>query len=78
MYVYKNNTIGNFRNPTPKKDEVLDNVTWLPVKNSEKQGVLDYLDINVKLSMKRNPRARNMKLWKDIYKKYGRPPFDSY
>lgn len=67
-----------FRNPTPIKDQLLDDVIWFPVKTGEKRNTLDYLDINVKLSMKRNSRARNMNMWKDIYKNYGRPPFDTY
>ncbi|KAI7815369.1 carboxylesterase [Rhyzopertha dominica] len=66
------------RNPTPVKDPALDNVIWPPINLRSNNGSVQYLDIDIKMAVKLNPHDKRMQFWDGIYKKYGRPPFDTY
>lgn len=80
LYVFINNMILNsymnliicFRNPTPEKDELLNNITWEKVAPNN----LVYLNINKTLEMQINPR-RYLE-WEKIIDAYVIPPLINY
>nr|CAH7767202.1 unnamed protein product [Callosobruchus chinensis] len=63
-------------NPTPTKNVLLQNMTWLPAV-----GLFDdmiYLNIDLNSTMALNPFSKDMKFYDEIYQKYGSPPYDTY
>lgn len=67
-----------FRNPTPKKSKLLQNVIWPVARNNENDTNLVYLDIGNNLRVRRNPNEANIRQWQDWYGEYGNPPYDTY
>ncbi|KAI4457256.1 carboxylesterase [Holotrichia oblita] len=63
-------------NPTPKKEDLLDNQIWVPI-NPHKADV-NYMNIGSKLTLDLNPHHEDVKFWDDLFEKYGNPPFDVY
>ncbi|XP_045467881.1 venom carboxylesterase-6-like [Harmonia axyridis] len=64
-----------FRNPTPELDDLLQNVTWLPVSSNED---MHYMKIDKELIISKNPRKNVGNFWTDLYNRYGQPPYDTY
>ncbi|CAG9858055.1 unnamed protein product [Phyllotreta striolata] len=58
-------------NPTPGKDELLENITWPTVTNQHYY----YLDLDTNLAIKENPRSFSYRKWVAIYEKYAKKPF---
>lgn len=54
----------NHGNPTPEKEEF--GLIWKPVMKDN----LYYLDVGEDLSIKTNPDAERMELWREIYKSH--------
>lgn len=69
-------------NPTPSEEEVLDNIRWpsaYTTRSSESQArQLNYLNIDKKLSVMKNPENDVINFWEELYDEYGQPPFNSY
>nr|QIK02113.1 carboxylesterase 14 [Holotrichia parallela] len=63
-------------NPTPKKDQDLQNVIWPTVLDAN--GNLNCLDVDRKLKIFKNPRKQAMDFWNKLYKQYGREPYTTY
>ncbi|XP_019872761.2 cholinesterase 1 [Aethina tumida] len=61
-------------NPTPTKDELLDNVEVPKVKSNS----FTYVDIGESLMIKENPKGDTYKKWKKVYEDFGVRPFDTY
>ncbi|KAJ8920377.1 hypothetical protein NQ315_005243 [Exocentrus adspersus] len=61
--------------PTPTKDDLLQNITWLTAPAGSD---LFYLDIDTDLSIQRNPFEDAMNFWDRIYEEFGDPPYDTY
>ncbi|XP_074041267.1 juvenile hormone esterase isoform X2 [Leptinotarsa decemlineata] len=66
-----------YGNPTHQNDSVLQNVIW-PLSSSISNSLV-YLNISANLEIGINPFHDNMKFYeKEIYGKYGQPPYDTY
>lgn len=63
-------------NPTPHRDELLDNQIWLPIDHDS--GSTNYMDIGSKLEPSVNPHNDDVVFWNNLYDTYGNPPFDTY
>ncbi|KAI4456723.1 carboxylesterase [Holotrichia oblita] len=63
-------------NPTPKKDGALQNIVW--PRALDKNGNINYLDIDQKMKIMKNPRKQAMEFWNNLYKDYGREPFTTF
>lgn len=63
-----------FRNPTPIKDERLNNVIWPTVSSSN----FNYLNINSTLTLLVDPKNETYPKWVDLYEKMGVKPFITY
>lgn len=75
MYLYYDRVINFFfRNPTPEKTELLQNIIWPKVKQDNFQ----FLNINDSLSIEVNPRATSYFKWVDIYEELANKPFDTF
>ncbi|KAJ8939780.1 hypothetical protein NQ314_010984 [Rhamnusium bicolor] len=61
-------------NPTPEQDPLLKNVTWTPVTPDTQY----YLDIGRNLSMESDLSRYSISWWRELYKQYGTPPYDTY
>ncbi|GJQ85456.1 hypothetical protein Trydic_g23879 [Trypoxylus dichotomus] len=65
-----------YGNPTPKKEELLDNQIWLPIDHDKVD--VDFLDIGSQLTPSVNPHREDMVFWDNLYAKYGNRPYDVY
>ncbi|KAK9719892.1 Carboxylesterase family [Popillia japonica] len=65
-----------YSNPTPKKEDLLDNQIWMPI-NPQKPDV-GYMNIGSKLTSRVNPHHEDVRFWDYLFEKYGNPPFDVY
>lgn len=63
-----------FRNPTPKKTEILQNIEWPKVRPSSFQ----YLNINNSLRIESDFKKNTYDKWIKVYNMYGTRPFDTY
>lgn len=63
-----------FRNPTPKKTELLQNISWPKVTPTS----FRYLNINTTLSVLTDLKKDIYDKWVEVYNKYGVKPFDTY
>ncbi|CAH1376175.1 unnamed protein product [Tenebrio molitor] len=63
-----------FSNPTPEPDALLENVTWPRYQ----KGDYPYLNIDHEMTVGKNFREQTMEFWRELFSKYGRPPFDTY
>lgn len=70
------NTKCVFRNPTPRRDPLLQNVLWPKICDSTRK--LVYYDINKNITVGQNIPFEAARFWDDIYHKYGTPPYDTY
>ncbi|CAH0553724.1 unnamed protein product [Brassicogethes aeneus] len=61
-------------NPTPKEDDMLQNISWPKVEIKNYQ----YLDIDTDLSVKKNPKEESYTKWVDLYERRGVKPYDTY
>ena len=66
-----------FRNPTPEASDLLQNVTW-PKVSLEDGGEFLYLDINVDLEVRSNPKGEAMEKWDSLYESLNFTDFDTY
>lgn len=73
---YVGNIIEFCSNPTPKKEDLLDNQIWMPI-NPQKPDV-GYMNIGSKLTSRVNPHHEDVRFWDYLFEKYGNPPFDVY
>lgn len=67
-------TMLNFRNPTPSKLNVLQNVIWPKIQPNN----LQYLNIDQKLTIQTNPRGAAYAKWVKLYEKEAVKPFDTF
>lgn len=58
-------------------ETLLQKIIWLPASKAAK-GSLAYLKIAKNLTMANNPHHSYIKFWRTIYRKFGKPPFDTY
>ncbi|XP_060530882.1 venom carboxylesterase-6-like isoform X2 [Cylas formicarius] len=62
-------------NPTPSKDDLLQNVTW-PTVDKEN---FNYLEIGEDLKIKEGPPKKDMySFWNNLYDTYARAPYDTF
>lgn len=64
-----------YRNPTPWKDKLLNDLYWpanFIIGNIKQLKITDGLQVDV------NPNNSNMEFWRDIAEKQGTPPFDTF
>ncbi|KAJ3652347.1 hypothetical protein Zmor_018322 [Zophobas morio] len=66
-----------YRNPTPEASDLLQNVTW-PKVSLEDGGEFLYLDINVDLEVRSNPKGEAMEKWDSLYESLNFTDFDTY
>ncbi|KAI4459485.1 carboxylesterase [Holotrichia oblita] len=66
---------GIYGNPTPHNIEQCGNVVWKPIVPGDK---LDYLRINLNVSMSTNPSKKDMKFWYKLFEKYANMPLNTY
>lgn len=64
-----------FRDPTPVKEELLENITW-PCVNSSK--VIFQFQIDSDLKLIQNYRWMYVEFWEKLYKQYGHEPYLTY
>ncbi|CAH1954705.1 unnamed protein product [Acanthoscelides obtectus] len=64
-----------FGNPTPQKDNELQNLLWTPVKNPRE---LNYLHIAENYTIKQNYRGEFVRLWDNIFETYVKKPYKTY
>lgn len=62
------------RNPTPQKEELLENILWPKVK----QKIFSYLDINETLSIRTNPKSDTYQKWIKLYEELAVKPYDTF
>lgn len=62
-----------YKNPTPSEDKML-NVNWPQVENDK----ISYLDIDNNLTILKNPENDEMTFWDNLYKNYGKHPWNTY
>ncbi|KAJ8916243.1 hypothetical protein NQ315_016382, partial [Exocentrus adspersus] len=62
-------------NPTPRPEELLENITWPPVKSPVD---IKYLNIDSTLSISSNFREEYMQFWDYLYEKYGGKSYVTY
>lgn len=60
----------SFRNPTPEKDEVLQNLIW----SKSTPNNFNYLDIDTDLSIKTDMKQGRYKKWMELFEKEALPP----
>lgn len=63
-----------FRNPTPKSDDLLQNITWPKLQSNKFQ----YLNIDNNLEIKLNPRETFYSKWSELFEKYAVKPYDTF
>lgn len=63
-----------FRNPSPSKNPLFQNVTWPSVSSTH----FRYLDIDNNLVIRLNPREETYRKWVALYNKFGIPPHFTY
>ncbi|GJQ72194.1 hypothetical protein Trydic_g3285 [Trypoxylus dichotomus] len=63
-------------NPTPKKDDDLQSIVWPTAVDKNKN--INYLDVDQKLKVLKNPRKQAMDFWDNLYKDYGREPYTTF
>ncbi|KAH1022158.1 juvenile hormone esterase [Dendroctonus ponderosae] len=68
-----------YHNPTPEKDELLQNITWPKVASEEFQfvNIGNYEETDLIVTAGR-PKAPKMAFWDTVYEEYGKRPFDTY
>lgn len=66
-----------YRNPTPTKEELLENTIW-PLFKSLNTSDVNYIEIGASLLVNINPRYDAINFWKKLYETYGQPPFSTY
>ncbi|XP_066146680.1 esterase E4-like [Euwallacea fornicatus] len=68
-----------YRNPTPKPEAVLQNLTWPKVTPDSFQHVNigNYEDTDLKITSGK-PKANRMAFWDSLYGKFGHRPYDTY
>lgn len=64
-----------FRNPTPSKENLLQNIQWPQTNIGNK---FSALDIGNNLKIIKNPHKDVSDFYDPLYVKYGKPPFDTY
>lgn len=64
-----------FRNPTPIKEDIFENVQWNPASESEK---LFYLDFDKDLVMKTRTDEEDWVYWSDLFDSFGVPPYNIF
>lgn len=64
-----------YRNPTPRKDNLLNHFYW-PANS----GVTNVVQLNItdELQLVTGSNSNNMDFWEDIFEKNGSPPFDTF
>ncbi|CAH1119276.1 unnamed protein product [Phaedon cochleariae] len=62
-----------YSNPTPKEDELLQNTIW-PLSTALPNNLV-FLKIGYDLEIALNPFHKNMRLFDDIFRTYGTPPY---
>ncbi|VEN60659.1 unnamed protein product [Callosobruchus maculatus] len=65
-----------YNNPTPTKNVLLQNLTWVPAVGLFNDMI--YMNIDLNLSIALNPFNEDMKFYDRIYQKHGSPPYDTY
>lgn len=74
-YVRLITNFAKYRNPTPRNDNLLQNVHW-PANIGK--GDIKQLNITTKLESVTDPYKNNMDFWENIFEKQGVPPFDTF
>ncbi|KAL1498381.1 hypothetical protein ABEB36_009188 [Hypothenemus hampei] len=66
-----------FGKPTPMP---MDSIAWEPIsyKTRNNEEDVKYLSIDKSLMLKENPNQNDWEFYKNLYKKYGDPPFSTY
>ncbi|CAH0546942.1 unnamed protein product [Brassicogethes aeneus] len=67
-----------YGNPTPEEDILFENKVWVPANSGNTKEELKYFNINETLSIAVNPNEKNLNYFKNLYNKYGNPPYDTY
>lgn len=62
-----------FRNPTPNKDPLLDNILWPLLSKTEEK--LQFLNITEPLNVQENPDQKCYIFWENMFEKFGTKPF---
>lgn len=64
-----------YKNPTPTNDTDLNNLVW-PANTGS--GDIKMLNITKTFDIITNPYNDHIVFWRNLFDKYGKPPFDTY
>lgn len=80
MYIIQNQEYLNLfsRNPTPQREELLQNIIWPKTNYPTTFENLVYLNISDPLKLESNYDTPNLEFWRNLYFRSGNQPYDTY